>query len=296
MNMQDTVISRMVKPLDAMRSFRGLTAIDTLKILLSLLIGYLTVPFYKLLKPAKTIIERRFGVTRTGFIAKIADLRYVVNRASDGFYFIIRTDDPSDYECTSSGYEPGVKKVFRPKQGEVVIDIGAHIGTYTVRAAKAVGKEGLVIALEPDPENFRLLNVNVKLNKLENVVTLCMGAYETDGVAIMFRSEYRSCHSLTRVPGGFIEETRVPTITLDTLLRRFNLSRIDWLKIDVEGGELLVLKGADKALELLKNLIIEVWDENVHEVFRLLKLKGFETRFLSRCEETMNVLAERCAS
>lgn len=286
------MFSSLVRPLDAVCSLRGLTIIDECKVLRALVVGYFAIVISKVLKLARASIEKRFGATRIEFVAKLTDLKFILYRSSDGFYFVIRCDK-ADYWIAQLIWEPEVMQVFKPKQGEVITDIGAHIGTYTIRAAKAVGKEGLVIALEPQPESFRLLNINVKSNELSNVIALRMAAYENDGTAIMHVSKDSSGNSLTRVPEEFTGEIEVPTITLNTIVKRFCLKRVDWVKIDVEGAELAVLKGASNVLGIIRKLLIEVWYENADEVLDILRQRGYKISVLSRGKLNMCVMVER---
>jgi len=71
-----------------------------------------------------------------------------------------------------------IKEVFQERvyeqffscgEGDSVVDIGAHVGCFTMKAAKAVGNQGLVIAIEPEPENLAMLDENIRRNKLTNV-------------------------------------------------------------------------------------------------------------------------------
>ena len=66
---------------------------------------------------------------------------------------------------------------FCPKEGDIVVDVGAHIGRYTLIAANRVGRNGKVVAVEANPDNFEMLNNNVKLNRLTNVTSLNYAAY-----------------------------------------------------------------------------------------------------------------------
>lgn len=70
-----------------------------------------------------------------------------------------------------------------PKAGDVVFDVGAHIGSFALKAARLVGEEGLVVALEPELENYRILKENIELNGLENVVLLPMALSDFQGTA-----------------------------------------------------------------------------------------------------------------
>lgn len=285
--LRNRTLQRIAKPANAIRQFRGLTIIDTFKIFLSLVIGYFTIFIFG-------DMSSRIGVRHVQFIANIASLKYVVWKSPEGLYFKIRPTI-EDYWTVSLDWdwEKEVKHVFTPKQGEVIIDVGAHIGAYTIRHAKIVGKDGLVIALEPDPENFRLLNENVKLNKLSNVVALRMAAYGSDGTSILYRKGSSEHSLISAHHEEFNGEINVPTITFDTLVRKFDINGVDWVKIDVEGAELAVLEGASNVLRIIRNLVVEVWYENAEELLRMLRQEGYKIAVLSCNESNMYVLAER---
>ena len=71
------------------------------------------------------------------------------------------------------GHEDEILSHFKPNYGDIVVDVGAHIGHYTLIAAKRVGPKGKVISIEADPKNFEILNKNIELNKLnDNVITI----------------------------------------------------------------------------------------------------------------------------
>ena len=58
----------------------------------------------------------------------------------------------------------------KPSTGEVVIDVGAHIGLYAIKASKLVGKNGFIVAIEPDEENFKFLVWNLRINRVKNII------------------------------------------------------------------------------------------------------------------------------
>jgi len=146
----------------------------------------------------------------------------------------------------------------RIKEGMVVIDIGANAGVYTFSAAKRAGDSGLVIAVEPFPLCIDLLNATCKINKFNNVV-VCRsaisnlvgklkfsvgGSSETNKVIV----DHESLNQLDTV--------EIDSITLDSLVDRYKLSKIDFLKIDAEGHELQVLQGATKVIIEYKPTIV----------------------------------------
>src|SRR3972149_2094785 len=72
--------------------------------------------------------------------------------------------DTMSFYVIQPHYEKFEQKWFHPKKGDVVVDIGAHIGKYTIEAAIRVGEEGKIIAVEPLPSNFEILKKNIKIN------------------------------------------------------------------------------------------------------------------------------------
>jgi FkbM family methyltransferase len=122
----------------------------------------------------------------------------------------------------------------------VFVDIGANVGLYTLWAARRLGEQGRVLALEPNPVAFGRLTVNLALNGLAGRVTaLQWGVADREGA-------FELHLDATNLGGGSLVETggetiRVPCKPLDDLLAAHGIARVDILKIDVEGAEELVL-------------------------------------------------------
>ncbi|HKG42248.1 MAG TPA: FkbM family methyltransferase [Nitrososphaeraceae archaeon] len=154
-------------------------------------------------------------------------------------------------------HEEGIVEQFSPKTGDIVIDVGAAFGFYTITASKRVGQRGKVVAIEPQPNILEMLNRNIKLNKLANIITLNYAVYSE-------RSKVRlySNYSIIQERAGqslqsYIE---VSADTLDNLLRQVGIDEVNWIKVDVEGAELEVLKGAAGILSRSSDisLLVEV--------------------------------------
>jgi hypothetical protein len=121
-----------------------------------------------------------------------------------------------------------------------------------------------------------------------------MAAYERDGTSIMYKGKGPSTNSLIKIPEEFRGkgEIEVPAVTLNTIVRRYGSNKVGWVKVDVEGGELSVLKGAESSLKVINNLIMEVWWENEKEVFSIFERRGYEITVLSKSKYFMNILAK----
>ena len=133
------------------------------------------------------------------------------------------------------------------KKGDIVVDCGAYIGEFALYAARAVGPAGAVIAFEPDPTIFGKLKANVMLNGLENVVMVNKGAWSADGVLQFVGDNVRGYSFMFADKGeGAID---IPVASLDNELERLGVKKVDFIKIDVEGAELELIKGAEKTLK-----------------------------------------------
>ena len=164
-----------------------------------------------------------------------------------------------------------------------IIDIGAHIGMYTVLAAEKVGNTGKVIAIEPEPENYKQLLKNIKLNDFRNVIPLNIALFNHEGREKLYLSSFSGSHSLSPKEDT-ISSIEVPLKTLDNLLEELNLKKVDIIKIDAEGAEIPILKGAEKTLKANPNAKIIVasyhYPSEIKEVCQFLNERGFKTRVL----------------
>ena len=158
----------------------------------------------------------------------------------------------------------------KTEKGDIFLDVGAHIGKYALQVAKIVGEKGLVIAIEPMPENYDALLQNIWLNKLENIIPLNIAAWNTESDLKLFIGDKNGRNSLKNNRGlGYVE---VKTKVLDKVLKKLNVNQVDWIKIDVEGAEYEVLQGLGNTLKNNRpKLIVEVKNENKHRVINLMK-------------------------
>jgi len=137
---------------------------------------------------------------------------------------------------------PFLNSVLKP--GDVFIDVGANIGYITKVASKLVGNEGIVHAIEPMPEAIRLLEVNCK--NLHNIVLHKLAASDVSGTSLFSIKKRGDTSALGASPLA-IRQIKIQVDTLDNILAAQKM--IDVLKIDVEGYELEVLRGAKDILD-----------------------------------------------
>jgi FkbM family methyltransferase len=164
--------------------------------------------------------------------------------------------------------EDDIIEHFTPKQGDIVIDIGANIGRYTIISSKRVGTKGKVVAIEAHPGNFEILNRNIKLNQLTNIIPLNYAAYSKETKIKLYvpdeESGYTIYHTLMERTGKKFVEVNANTLDYLLQLNEIRQEEVNWIKIDVEGAELEVLKGATNVLSKSKDiaLLIEVHGQN----------------------------------
>lgn len=171
--------------------------------------------------------------------------------------------------------------------GSIAVDVGAHFGTYSYALARLVGKNGLVIALEPIEEDAHALEAGARTLRLPIQVIRC-AASSRDGTSEMFVPYLHGAEktALSSLEGGSGNgETRhVPVKRLDDILANVD-KPVSFLKIDVEGHELDVLAGAEQTLAThLPNILIEINDDpgnrRAQAVFDAIVSKGYRGEFL----------------
>jgi len=177
--------------------------------------------------------------------------------------------------------------------GMTALDIGAHHGLYTLLTSKLVGPKGRVYAFEPSPRERKALRWNVGLNRCKNVVVegLALGNEEGEGSLYVVDGHETGCNSLKppALPGA-TSPVAVRVSSLDQWLETHKVKTVDFIKLDVEGGELSVLQGAQKLLERRPRPVIlaevqdirtQPWGYRASEIIRYLSDKGYKWFSLS---------------
>lgn len=140
----------------------------------------------------------------------------------------------------------------RAKPGGVCFDVGANVGIYVLQFSTWIGREGRIVAFEPNPESFAALAIHVRLNDLERRVTLVNAAVsDAPGKLTMYCSDFDGRSRLAapnELVKDFAKEVEVPVVTIDDIADSSGLTP-DMVLFDVEGFEHLALKGAQRCLE-----------------------------------------------
>jgi len=146
------------------------------------------------------------------------------------------------------------EQVWGPEPGDIVLDIGAYVGMFTVKASKAVGGQGKVIAIEPSPENYVILMGNCR--GWGNVTLVQKAIMAKNGTGKLYYSKSAAANSLVTRWKRYV---KVETITLDNLMEELGLNKVDIIKVDAEGAEIDVLKGAQNVLARGTRLVIAAY-------------------------------------
>ncbi len=150
------------------------------------------------------------------------------------------------------------------QEGDVVIDVGANIGYYSILASQLTGSSGSVYAFEPDPQHFAKLVDHLDMNKCGNVTAENQGLSDkTETLSLYLSEENSSDHSTYPVAGR--RSTEVPVVSLDDYCHDNDLGRIDFIKIDVQGFEPVVLRGMSETLDSNRRVrvLTEFWPRGI---------------------------------
>ena len=186
-------------------------------------------------------------------------------------------------------FEKQELKIFREqiRPGMTIVDIGANIGLYTLISGKRVGSSGKVFAFEPVQENFSFLQKNISANHLDNVIPLEMALAEEIGERIIYIAKDNKGHHSLSDDSGKNEGVKITTDTLDNILKRYGSPKIDLIKMDIEGAEVLALEGMRETIK--NNPRIKIFTEFYPAAIRRLKrdpvefLKSFSSMGLKIC-------------
>jgi FkbM family methyltransferase len=165
-------------------------------------------------------------------------------------------------------YEPFETKLVMDhvKPGDVVFDLGANIGYYTLLFSRAVGDKGKVFAFEPDPSNFALLKKNVEANACGNCVLFQKAVSDREGILRLFVDKDNLADHRIYDSGDGRASVDVATVTGDAVMREYGV-RPSFVKIDIQGAEALAVAGMKALLADGKPLtmVVEFWPKGLRQ-------------------------------
>lgn len=191
-----------------------------------------------------------------------------------------------------SGYYEFLQEHLRPyiKEGDMVIDVGANIGYFTVMLSKLAGKSGTVHAFEPEDYNYNLLQYNIDLNNCKNVISHKMALGDNVEKGKLYISN--ECMGMHRMYPSKYCTTNTQDVTISTLDKVIGNQITSFVKLDAEGYEYKIIRGAKKLFDF--NQRMRIWMEFVpegvieaggdpEETIKFLTGRGFKIEQVKRC-------------
>ena len=231
----------------------------------------------------RTLANLTRGKSPEALISRLPALHFLYPENSirtvtrDGIRYRLDLSDSVDWYIYFGFSESSRMKLYaliRP--GDVVMDIGANVGDVTLHCSKLVGREGRVLAFEPDPVNFQRLTTNLTLNNFENIKVHNIGFGDVPGTFRM-ALDHKDNKGMTRIAGDDYQgsHAEVAITTLDEFCSGKEFpGKVNVVKIDVEGFETRILRGANTFIKKYRpKLFVELSDN-------LLKLQQSSAREL----------------
>jgi len=207
----------------------------------------------------------------------------------DGVEALFSAQTPDELRCVEGAallnereMLTAIQKTLKP--GDVFLDVGSSLGIFTVFGAKAVGPQGTVVACEPGTSSYSRLQMNIELNRLNNVTRLKLALSDRRSVRKLLLGESSSLSHLTDLPNVDGSSENVQTADYDSLVEEEGLPIPRVVKMDIEGHEYAALKGMERTLSspLCVALFCEIHPYalpvgvSVGEVTALIESFGFD--------------------
>jgi len=183
----------------------------------------------------------------------------------DGLFYCRKGRE--DASVVAEACELTLRKYFEEVKAGVFIDVGAHVGKYTVKVARQMADKGKVVSVEPEPGNFSALKTNIELNKLTNVYAFNVACWnKTQELSLYHSPSWGTGLSSVKekVSNHF---TKVKGLRLDDILNNLGIDDVNLIKIDVEGAEEEVIQGARGIITKSEHLkvMFEAWNRERFE-------------------------------
>jgi FkbM family methyltransferase len=175
-------------------------------------------------------------------------------------------------------------------KGDVFVDVGAHVGFFSLCAAHLVGPNGRVLAFEPQPGAYESLQRNIAINRLKNIECFSIALSESSDVRCLYLDKMHNSGAASFAKSAHSGCSHlVQTKTYDEIAEHNRLPVPNLIKIDAEGAELLVLRGMRRLLAHARPIIIceiSEWNQrqlgtDKHELFNMLSRLGYKAQLLT---------------
>ena len=197
-------------------------------------------------------------------------------------------------ELALGTYEVPIQKIFAQhlKTGDVFYDIGANVGFFSIIAAKLVGEGGKVYAFEPGSENAKSIRHNGELNNFNQIEVIEKAVSNTSGTGEFLLAKYSGGHALATAdaPPDLAGKVTVNLVSIDDLIASGQIEPPNFVKIDVEGAELDVLKGMTQTIKTYQPSVIYEVDDGDRAAYerKYQELANFFESFNYQVTQTEN--------
>ena len=197
-------------------------------------------------------------------------------------------------ELALGTYEVPIQNIFAQhlKTGDVFYDIGANVGFFSVIAAKLVGREGKVYAFEPGVENAKSIRHNAELNNFNQIEVIEKAVSNTSGSGEFLLAKYSGGHALATAdaPPDLAGKVTVDLVSIDDLIASEQIEPPNFVKVDVEGAELDVLKGMTQTIKTYQPTVIYEVDDGDRAAYerKYQELADFFESFNYQVTQTEN--------
>lgn len=163
------------------------------------------------------------------------------------------------------GYEQEELKLMDSilSNGSVFIDVGANIGLFSLHAARKAGEKGRVVSFEPLSKNFDALKRNISLNAFKNIIPEKLAISNmTEPIQISYDDKEGNSGMASSYLKDYTGSETVYSVTLDSYLKNHGVERVDFIKLDIEGGEYPALEGMEETIKRYRPaILIEINEE-----------------------------------
>ena len=213
-----------------------------------------------------------FNIKNDGCVAKFRNgTKCIIRDKSDAVVFL------ENFFLNAYDLEKG----FDIKENDVIIDVGAHVGYFTIYAAQKA-KNGKIISFEPSKESFQVLENNLKINNIQNVIGENLGVRSKSGDSILYIDKNHEIGDSMFSNDEDLTKENVQVTSIPEIVKKHKIESIDLLKLDCEGAEYeIILELPSSILNTIKRIAMEVHEiENysISDIEKFLTKNNFQVK------------------
>jgi len=200
----------------------------------------------------------------SSILKKLLRIKREVIKTKEGVFFIDKLSNFGSQLKLKGEYEPDLKLTLDKllNEGDTFVDLGANEGYFSIIGGKIVGKKGRVISIEPQTRLQNIINKNIKLNRISNVELFQLCISNKVGKEVIYLSPELNTGSsgVLKKQKYKVATENVDSMTLEDLIDKLQIKKVNLIKIDIEGSEYEAILGSKKLFEdkIIKNIALEL--------------------------------------